>query len=58
MASLPPALFALFAAFFPACPTEDSNLCAWREPLTPDGRGIAFVALSDSVVIYRGEVPQ
>jgi hypothetical protein len=55
--SLPVFLFHFFAAFFPECPTEDSNGCAWREPLNAQGQGVAFIALSDSVVIYRGEAP-
>jgi len=56
--SLPVLAFRFFAAFFPECPTEDSNLCAWREPLTPGGAGVAFIALSESIVIYRGQAPE
>lgn len=55
--SLPVFLFALLAPLFPACPTEDSTLCHWAAEERGNGRGVAFVALSDSFLIYRGQAP-
>ena len=38
-------LLAILFAVLPACPTEDSDMCAWDAATQGDGTGTSFVSL-------------